>query len=80
MRRLKLVVGTALAVSALLATECLGRAGPNLGWVNPATAPCSVQFKRCMSRCDRVYESHRAIRACRHRCEDDGFKCEQRPK
>jgi hypothetical protein len=78
MRQMKLVAGTALAVSALLATECLGHAGPYLGWVNPTVAPCGVQLRRCMSRCDRVYESHRAIRTCRHRCEDDGFKCESR--
>jgi hypothetical protein len=80
MTQLRLVAGTALAVSVLLSTECLGGAGPNLGWVNPSIAPCSVQFKRCMSRCDRVYESHRATRACRDRCEDDGFKCESRPE
>jgi hypothetical protein len=78
MTPLQLVAATALAVAALLATTSAGRTGSNLGWVNPAEAPCGVQFKMCMSRCDRVYESHRAIRTCRHRCEDDGFKCESR--
>jgi hypothetical protein len=68
-----------LAASALLATEYPGRAAQGLGSGNPMVAACDAQFRRCTNRCDRVYESHRAIRTCRHRCQDDISECESRP-
>jgi hypothetical protein len=74
----KMLAAAMLAFSALLATEYPGRA-QGLGSGNPMVAACDAQFRRCTNRCDRVYESHRAIRACRHRCEADISECESRP-
>jgi hypothetical protein len=78
MTQLQMVAAATLTFLALLATECPGRAAQGLGSGNPTDATCTAQFRRCVSRCGRVYESHRATRACRSRCDDDISLCESR--
>jgi hypothetical protein len=78
MARLQMLAIATLAFSALLATAYPGHA-QGLGSGNPHDAACDAQFRRCTNRCDRVYESNRAIRACRNHCEDGISECESRP-
>lgn len=36
---------------------------------------CTMQQRQCNSRCNKVYESKRALVACRDRCEDAFYGC-----
>ena len=61
------VVGLfAVALSFLVATDSAGLAAP---------AQCNVELRKCSSRCNLIYESARANRACRDRCKDRFYVC-----
>jgi hypothetical protein len=79
MGQTRIIAAVALRLSALLAMEYPGYAAQVLGSENPAIAACTAHFRRCVNRCDRVYESVRAIRTCRYRCDDDHLRCETPP-
>jgi hypothetical protein len=77
MTRSQIFSAAVLTFSGLVASEYPGHA-QKLGSGDSTVAACDVQFRRCWNRCDRVYESHRAIGTCRHRCQDDNSGCESR--
>ena len=61
------VVGLfAMALLFLVATDSAGLAAP---------AQCNAELRKCSSRCNRIYESARALQACRDRCKDRFYVC-----
>jgi hypothetical protein len=76
MTQLRTIAAVVLMTSRLLATEYPANAAQNVASGNSKVAACTVDFRRCMNRCERVYESLRAIRTCRDRCDDQHLGCE----
>ncbi|MGE5166215.1 MAG: hypothetical protein ACM3IH_19630 [Sphingobacteriales bacterium] len=70
-----MAVAVMLAVLTLLATDYTGNARQTSDSERPLAAKCAAQFRKCDSHCNVVYESKRAIRVCRNRCEDNYFVC-----
>jgi len=63
-----------LAFLTLLATDYAVHA-QTADSENRLAAKCRAQLRKCDSHCTLVYESKRAIRVCRNRCEDSYFVC-----
>ena len=72
---LRMAVAVMLAFFSLLATEYTGNAQQTSDSERPLAAKCTAQLRKCNSHCNLVYESKRAIRVCRARCEDNYFVC-----
>jgi hypothetical protein len=69
-----------LAFAALLAAEYSGHAAQVSDSERQLAARCKAQLRKCTSHCNLVYESKRANRVCRNRCEDDYFVCKAQPR
>jgi len=67
-----------LAFLILLATAYPGNAQTSDS-ARQLAARCTAQLRKCNSHCNLVYESKRAIRACRNHCEDNYFVCKAKP-
>jgi hypothetical protein len=77
---LRMAAAAMLAFSALLATEHPGNAAQNVASERQMVAKCRAQLRKCNSHCNLVYESKRANRVCRDRCEDSHYVCKAQPK
>lgn len=77
---LRMAAATMLAFSVLLAMECPGHAAPPGASERQMAAQCRAQLRKCNSHCNLVYESKRANRVCRDRCEDSYYVCKAQPK
>jgi len=69
-----------LAAAAMLAFSILVLMGYSVsaqqdGSERRIAAKCTAHLRKCNSHCNLVYESKRALRVCRNRCEDSFAVC-----
>ncbi len=79
MKYLKIIVAATLVLPILLATAYPGNAAQSENTERRLAAKCKAELRKCNSHCNLVYESRRANRVCRDRCEDAYFVCKARP-
>jgi hypothetical protein len=72
---LRMTVAVMLDYLTLLATDYAGNAQQISDSGRSLAAKCAAQLRKCNSHCNLVYESKRALRVCRGRCEDNYFVC-----
>jgi hypothetical protein len=78
-RHLRVAITALLGFSVLLAMEHPGHAAQSDSPERRLAAKCTAQLRKCNSHCNLVYESKRARRVCRDRCDDAFYVCKAQP-
>jgi len=73
-----MAVAAIVALLLVPATERPGHAAMNENGEGRLPRKCAVQLRQCNSQCNKVYESKRALVACRDRCKDAAYGCKDR--
>jgi len=78
-RHLRTAITALLGFTVLLAMEYPGHTAQSDNPERRLAAKCTAQLRKCNSHCNLVYESKRARRVCRDRCEDAFYVCKAQP-